>query len=501
MSTTDRDDVALSGAADGVVTAPQSPTVVEPACGLDATPVVPVTVTAAPPVILPHMLLEEAPSAAFAPTNVPDTSPARAAVHIFKSYVGMAMFMLPTATNDVGYVAGPVLSVIASFIVADTTHMLINAKMKIRAVDPEVRTFPQVAGFVFGAPAAKIVDVAIAVTQLTWCLLYIQISGGVLSEVAESPQTYVIFVILASLFTLPMTLFSNNLSVLAIASAGSTVCVSVVICTTVGSMVTALSEDGVGPGVTPFGDVTRWGSFISLDFSVLAGIAVMLPIQNAMSLDHQERVFPRLFTGMISFISVLYIFYGFTGYLAYGSRLTSSIVSVLPVSPYGTFVRVMLAFNVMLTFPIQFVPAIAIIDGVFGIPANIHVLKHRSAVLLRVGVCAFILVVALLIGAATAGAVASLVGASCVAFVNMVVPAMLQAQVQHSVDHPRELRSGRAFFKPLLTFTPCTVMRVRCVLYVVLGVLLMVIGSVVAVMDIVRIIGDRDNNQHHSGKG
>jgi proton-coupled amino acid transporter len=204
---------------------------------------------------------------------------------------------------------------------------------------------------------------------------------------------------------------------------------------------------------------------------------------------------------MISFISVLYIFYGFTGYLAYGSRLTRSIVSVLPVSPYGSFVRVMLAGNVLLTFPIQFVPAIAIIDGVCGIPATVQITKSRPAVLLRVGVCGLILLVALLIGADTIGAVASLVGASLVAFVNMIIPALLQMQAAHSIENPDAPRSGREFFRPLTTFTPCSAVRVRCALYLVLGALLMVIGTIVSLIDMVRIIGNRDNNQHESGKG
>ncbi|KAI5686005.1 Transmembrane amino acid transporter protein [Leishmania braziliensis] len=394
----------------------------------------------------------------------------KSAFHIFKANVGTGVFLLPTFYPDAGYVVSVILAIFISAAVLDCTLLLLNVKVTINRGD--VTTYSQVCRYVCGVGLGWFLFVAMCLAQFGFCLMYSQLFGETMNELTTFSGSKYVWVSLMLIINFPMTCFSDNLSLLAIASIIATVSVFYsLICCFVSSII-QLSQAGVHPGCNVAGDRIPVGWFNNLanNMMVLEGIAIVLPVHAACT---KKRLVPMMVTIVLIGVVTWYVLFGLTGYLAYGDSMTTSLVAKMEPSPWGTSVRVFFALNLVFTYPVQFMSAMQLIDQTVKC-------RPRSwlGLALRLLVNLIIWALAMAMPTSAVNTVVAFVGALPSVCMVMIIPSILAMQVDYAVDHPDENRNKLQYWKKIFVTTPCfTFKRLRCYVYLVSALLIMVIGT------------------------
>jgi proton-coupled amino acid transporter len=412
---------------------------------------------------------------------VPDTPLLLAAFHVFKGNVGMGIFLLPMIYNDTGYILSPLVAIPVGIIVTDSMVMLLQSKVKIAR--SKVNTFPDVGEFVFGSICRIAVNTAVVLVQLSFCLMYIQGAATIFSEIFEFDGAYKVFAAVELFIVLPLCFLSHNLKLLAISSTIATFCVWFTVAGTTWYFITALNNNGgAAPTTNATGSPAKWPLFIASNLTVLEGIAIILPVENAVARAQRPKV-PFMVRSTMSSIIVLYALYAMTGYLAYGCAIKNTSVTVLPYTTIGKIIRAALAFNVLLTHPLQFVPAIQILDKAMGVPVGKGGSKSKRAIFSRVGINILIVVLAILLGGDALALVVSFAGATAAVFLAVILPGLLGLHTDYAVAHADTPREGGAYYKAMFCLSPNPLARVKCFAYVIFGIAVFFIGTVACVID------------------
>ncbi|CAC9457955.1 putative amino acid transporter [Leishmania infantum JPCM5] len=399
-----------------------------------------------------------------------NTNICKSAFHVFKANVGTGVFLLPTFYPDAGYVVSVILGVLIGAAVVDCTRLLVDVKIKINRSD--VTTYSQVCRYVCGAGLGWFLFVAMCLAQFGFCLMYTQLFGDTMVELANFKGSKYLWVSVVFFLCFPMTCFSDNLSLLAIASIIATVSVFYsLICCFVMSLV-QLSQDGVHPGCDVAGNRIPVGWFNNLanNMMVLEGIAIILPVHAACT---QKRLVPKMATLVITGVIAWYILFGLTGYLAYGNSMTTSLVAKMAHSSWGTSVRVFFMLNLVFTYPVQFMSAMQLIDQTVRC-------KPRSWMGIGLRLLINLVIWALAMGMPTSAVntVVAFVGALPSVCMVMIIPSILAMHVKYAVEHPDADRNTLQYWKKIFVTAPCfTFKRIRCYVYLVVAVLIMVIGT------------------------
>ncbi|KAG5484988.1 hypothetical protein LSCM1_07069 [Leishmania martiniquensis] len=394
----------------------------------------------------------------------------KSAFHVFKANVGTGVFLLPTFYPDAGYVVSVILAVLIGAAVVDCTRLLVDVKVTINRSD--VTTYSQVCRYVCGAGLGWFLFVSMCLTQFGFCLMYSQLFADTMGELVSFSGSKYVWVSLMLILSFPMTCFSDNLSLLAIASIIATVSVFyTLICCLVDSL-QRLSQSGIHPGCDVAGNHIPVGWFNNLanNMMVLEGIAIILPVHAACT---QKRLVPMMSTVVISGVICWYLLFGLTGYLAHGNSMTTSLVAEIQHSPWGTSVRVFFAINVVFTYPLQFMSAMQLIDQTVK-------RKPRSWIGLGLRLLINLLIwgLAMALPTSAVNTVVGFIGALPSVCMVLIIPSILAMQVRYAVDHPDENRNKLGYWKRIFLATPCfTFKRIRCYLYLVVALLIMVIGT------------------------
>lgn len=397
----------------------------------------------------------------------------KSAFHIFKANVGTGVFMLPTFYPDAGYIMAPILSILISLAVIDSTELLLRAKLIVNRKD--AITYAELVRYVNGPAMQWFLIAALCVSQFGFCLMYSQLGSATMDElVGPFHGSNYVWVTMVFLFGFASTCFSDNLSLLAIASIIATLAVSysLICCFVQSCMTISKLGGGVHKTTTTVGKDIPIGWFNNLanNMMVLEGIAIVLPVHEACT---QKPLVPRMVAVVLLIVVLWYLLFGLTGYLAYGAEITKSLVSAMEMSPWGTSIRVFFIVNLVFTYPLQFQSAIQLIDQKLGC-------KPRSwrGILSRLLANLIIWGLAMGLGADAVNTVVSFIGALPATLMVFIFPAFLTLQVEYSVDHPDESRMKWSYWKRTIVGNPCmTLPRLRAFVYIVVAILIMVIGT------------------------
>lgn len=394
----------------------------------------------------------------------------KSAFHVFKANVGTGVYLLPTFYPDAGYAVSVILTVLMGAAVIDCTRMLVDVKVTINRSD--VTTYSQVCRYVCGAGLGWFLFVAMALAQFGFCLMYSQLFGDTMDDLVNFRGSKYLWVSVMLFLCFPMTCFSDNLSLLAIGSIIATVSVFYSLISCFATSLVQLNQDGVHPGCNVAGNRIPVGWFNNLanNMMVLEGIAIILPVHAACT---KKRLVLKMATLVIIGVIAWYILFGLTGYLAYGNSMTTSLVAKVAHSPWGTSVRVCFMLNLIFTYPVQFMPAMQLIDQTVRC-------KPHSWIGIGLRLLINLVIWALAMGMPTSAVntVVAFIGALPSVCMVMIIPSVLAMHVKYAVAYPDADRNTLQYWKKIFVATPCvTFKRIRCYVYLLVGVLIMVIGT------------------------
>ncbi|EAN89665.1 putative amino acid permease 24 [Trypanosoma cruzi] len=402
----------------------------------------------------------------------------KCAFNIFKGNVGSAVFLLPTFYKDSGYIISPIIGLLIGSIVVDCSRLLVRAKTKVNR--KSVSNYLELCDFVLGNPFRYVLLLALLLTQFGFCLLYLQLFGGSMAKLVPSfsGDDYVWMTVMFAL-VLPVSFFTDNLSFLAIISIIATICVFFALISTAVLSFMTLHEKGVEPSTTPFGTSVPLGWFNNManNMMMLEGIGVVLPVEN--SCKNKPR-FSLLLTVVLYLVVGWYLLYGLSGYLAHGEVLKVSLVDALDVNPFSIAVRVAFTVNIICTYPILFMPGILQLDSLLGWPP-----RSWKGILMRIVISLIIYGIAMGAGTGAVNIVVSLIGALPAVVMLIILPSLLSLCLENSVEEPHEPRVTWVYWRHNLFGRRCTLIRLRVYIYLCLGIVIMVVGTLSVVKGLV----------------
>jgi solute carrier family 36 (proton-coupled amino acid transporter) len=400
-----------------------------------------------------------------------------AVFHVFKGNVGAGVFLLPTYYQDAGYLVGPICVALLGALMVDCTVSLLRIKHRINHV--EVKTYPAVVEYILGDWFQKFTQFALVFTQFGFCVMFLQYASSMLASLFEERWVYPVTVAMSTVVITPMTFISNKLHLLVYASMLAGVFVVIILVGTTVVDAQHIASQGVAAGVVAAVPTARLIVFLSGHMFSLEGVGVVLPVEN--SLPPEKRVpFCHVLRYTLVSIVAFYVFFGVLGYVAYGEKLHTSVVLALPPSVVKKVLQVLLGLSLIFGFPIQYVPAIQIVDKMFDVNINNDRLK---AYLVRAGLNVIFAALAIFIGGNTINIFASFLGAFAGVHLMITVPTLLALQVDHALNGDKDNYNYKEYL--LMVFKgPYTLRRCSYYLYLLLALVIWVGGLYFTIVSI-----------------
>ncbi|KAH7342119.1 transmembrane amino acid transporter protein-domain-containing protein [Rhizoctonia solani] len=287
-----------------------------------------------------------------------DATVTQAVLMLLKSFVGTGVLFLGKAFYNGGMLFSTVVLVIIALVSLWSFLLLVQAKFAVSG------SFGDIGGALYGKWMRQLILASIVISQLGFVSAY-------LIFVAENLQAFILAVSkcqhLVSTTTLifvqlvifiPLSLVRNlaKLSTTALVADGF-ILVGLVYLFSMEAKV--ISDRG---GVADI----KW--FNEKDFPLLIGTAVfsfegvglVIPITDAM---REPRKFPKVLTGVMLFLVVLFGGAGALAYAAFGSEIETVVLKNLPQSskPVQT-VQFLYSLAILLSTPLQLFPALRILE-------------------------------------------------------------------------------------------------------------------------------------------
>ncbi|KAG3102368.1 hypothetical protein PI124_g13400 [Phytophthora idaei] len=291
-------------------------------------------------------------------------------VHLLKGNIGPGAMSLPNGFSKTGIYAGPVLFVIVALVSVYNMDLLLRCKQLVSPKAP--MSFGDVGREILGPKGKLLIDVFLVGTQLGICCVYFTfVATNIHVVLPESLQEAInerqlifaispILLMLSWVRTLRRITPFSGLANFAVLSG-----IAIVFYYSIDYW----KHPRKPRETTVLADWSHLPEFYGTAVYSFEGIGLVLPIQNAMA--EPER-FPRVLAICMLSILVLFLFIGEVPTIAFGRIDNGSMTAVLHDYCEGwlvTMANVALAFACTLSFPIQFYPAIDVLE---------RMLRHKS---------------------------------------------------------------------------------------------------------------------------
>ncbi|KAJ0392293.1 hypothetical protein P43SY_005148 [Pythium insidiosum] len=284
-------------------------------------------------------------------------------VHLCKGNIGPGAMSLPNGFSKTGIYAAPLYFMLVALVSTYNMDLLLYCK---RIVSPTRNmSFGDVAGKILGHRGKVLIDVFLVGTQLGICCVYFTFVATNIHVVLPEKLQSVIHerqLILAIFPIILMLSWIRTLNRITPFSSLANVAVFLGI-----SIVFYYSIDYANnptkPRLEPVHvDYRQFPEFYGTAVYSFEGIGLILPIQNEM---RQPELFPRVLAMCMLAILVLFVFIGEVPTIAFGRITNGSMTAVLHEYCEGwlvTMANILLAFACLLSFPIQFYPAVDVLE-------------------------------------------------------------------------------------------------------------------------------------------
>ncbi|KAF9439059.1 neutral amino acid transporter [Entomortierella beljakovae] len=290
-----------------------------------------------------------------------DATPAKAVFLLLKSFVGTGIMFLPKAFNNGGILFSSVILVTIAAISLFSFLLLVESRQVVPA------SFGDIGGHLYGPYMRQSVLWAIAVSQVGFVCAYMSfvatnleaLTKNILNPTEMYPSYF--FVIVQLIVFIPLSLIRNiaRLSFTAVI-ADAFICFGLIYLYYYD--IFTLSTHGLS-------DVVLFNSkdfalFIGTAVFTFEGIGLIIPITESMK---EPKKFPKVLTGVMIGITVLFTSLGALSYAAFGSKTETVVLLNLPQkSRLVQSVQSLYSIAIMLSIPLQLFPAIRIMEnGIF----------------------------------------------------------------------------------------------------------------------------------------
>ncbi|KAG0278801.1 neutral amino acid transporter [Linnemannia exigua] len=290
-----------------------------------------------------------------------DATPAKAVFLLLKSFVGTGIMFLPKAFNNGGILFSSVFLVAIAAISLFSFLLLVESRQVVPA------SFGDIGGHLYGPAMRLSVLFAIAISQIGFVCAYMSFVATNLEALArnvlDASEMYpsYFFVLIQLVVFIPLALIRNiaRLSFTAVVA-------DVFICFGLVYLyyfdIFTLATNGLSDVV--LFNPKDFALFIGTAVFTFEGIGLIIPITESMK---EPEKFPKVLTGVMIGITVLFTSLGALSYATFGSKTQTVILLNLPQQSHLVqSVQALYSIAIMLSIPLQLFPAIRIMEtGLF----------------------------------------------------------------------------------------------------------------------------------------
>jgi amino acid permease len=251
---------------------------------------------------------------------------------------------MPFAFHEGGITPTVICVILIGFISSHTMYLLVEVRNEVCKSNPQVVTFSDLAGFLFGKWGSILLNFLLVVCQIGVCCLYVVfiLHSSAMMLTAFTPNSpsskfasispesewilrigwFIVLSLMSLIRTLSQMSFISN-------CANFSILFSIIVILIASSI--QLSKSGFGPNIlqTSSSSVTRSQNYpIMIDMSIYAfeSIGTVLPSITAMK---KPQYFTKILVFVMVFSTLNYLIFGLVPYLAFGSDTSDEITSNL----------------------------------------------------------------------------------------------------------------------------------------------------------------------------
>ncbi|GAB1868901.1 Proton-coupled amino acid transporter 1 [Camponotus japonicus] len=411
--------------------------------------------------------------------NVPNpTSNFETLVHLLKGSLGTGILAMPNAFCNSGLLVGVIATIIIGALCTYCLHVLIKAQYKLcKRLRVPILSYPYSMKYAleqgpqcmrwFAPYAPGFIDVFMITYQLGICCVYIVFVATNIKQVTDyywkplDVSTHMLILLL------PLILINyiRNLKLLAPFSTLAN------LITLVGlGMILSYMFDDL-PSMSEremFGSLRNFSLYFGTTLFALEAVGVIIALENNMKTPQNFGGYCGVLNIGMTVIVILYIIIGFFGYVKYGSEAEGSVTFNLPqTETMSQSIKIMFAIAIFITYALQAYVPVEIMWNTYLDPR----IKNRKILweyVCRTGVTLATFVLAIAIP--RLGLFISLFGALCLSALGIAFPAIIDICVLWP-------EKNFGFLKTLL---------IKNMLLIVFGLLGLVVGTYVSIVDIVK---------------
>lgn len=405
------------------------------------------------------------------------TSNAETLIHLLKGSLGTGILAMPNAFCNSGLITGVIATVIIGVVCTYCLHVLVKAQYRLcKRLRVPILSYPMSMKYAleegprcvrwFAPYAPSLVDGFMIAYQLGICCVYIVFVASNIKQVADQywepldVKTHMLILLL------PLILINyiRNLKLLApfstLANAITFIGLAMIL--------VYMFDDLPSPSERQmFGTLRNFSLYFGTTLFALEAVGVIIALENNMKTPQYFGGYCGVLNMGMSVIVILYILMGFFGYIKYGDEAGGSVTFNLPETEVmAQSIKIMFAIAIFITYALQAYVPVEIIWNTY-LDQRIQNRKFFWEYVCRtlVTLATFTLAVSI----PRLGLFISLFGALCLSALGIAFPAIIEICV----------------LWPDNDLGPCMIMLIKNLCLIVFGVLGLVVGTYVSIVDIV----------------
>lgn len=399
-------------------------------------------------------------------------------VHLLKGSLGTGILAMPNAFYNSGLLVGVIATVIIGALCTYCLHILVKAQYKLcKRLRVPILSYPDSMKFAlekgpravswFAPYAPGLVDGFMIIYQLGICCVYIVFVATNIKQVTDQYWEPLAVSTHMLILLIPLILINyiRNLKLLAPFSTLANLITFVGL----GMTLKYMFEDL--PPISSrelFGSLRNFSLYFGTTLFALEAVGVIIALENNMSTPQNFGGYCGVLNIGMTVIVILYIAMGFFGYVKYGPEAEGSVTFNLPQEEaMAQSIKIMFAIAIFITYALQaYVPVEILWTTYLDHRIQNRKLFWEYVCRTLVTIVTFILAIAI----PRLGLFISLFGALCLSALGIAFPAIIEICV----------------LWPENDFGPLKVILIKNILLILFGLLGLVVGTYVSIVDIVK---------------
>jgi len=281
------------------------------------------------------------------------------ALAIFKGNIGSNILYMPRAFQQGGYV-------VSGLVIPFLATLSIFCVMRLISCRTErSESFGDLMGRAVGRPGRVAVNVCVVFLQIGTCCTYLINVASMLQGYTNNRIPRSTLILCEAGLIAPFVLIRNVVKLSPVNVVGGVMTIFGIL-TVFGMLAGELVARGNLAEVSPSNPS---GILVCVGIACFSfeGIGLVIPFYDSC---RNQRRFPLVYSMTILFILALIMAMSVLGYLSFGQDTSTLILLNLPRSKLTNFVQCMFTVVMLASFPLQLLPAIRIVEGLFLEPSR-----------------------------------------------------------------------------------------------------------------------------------